>query len=79
MGSEIRYHVISNFYLLGRAQLTTLDSNTRDSSTIENGTYGEIYLGIAFFNDKTKGKSTVTQSKTLYPCCTWLGNTIKHR
>ena len=63
IGSEIRYHVISNFYLLGRAQLTTLDSKTRDSITIENGTHGEIYLGIAFFNDKTKKKSPSLKAK----------------
>jgi len=63
VGSEIRYHVISNLYLLGRAQLTTLDSNTRDSLTIENGTYGEIYLGVAFFNDKTKAKAPSLKAK----------------
>ena len=34
LGSEIRYHVISNFYLIGRAQLTTLDSDTRSSPSI---------------------------------------------
>ncbi|HEB81376.1 MAG TPA: MipA/OmpV family protein [Gammaproteobacteria bacterium] len=54
VGSEIRYHVASNFYLLGRAQLTALDSNARNSGVIDRGTYGEVYLGIAFFNDKTK-------------------------
>lgn len=63
IGSEIRYHVTSNFYLLGRAQLTTLDSHTRDSVTIENGTHGEIYLGIAFFNDKTKRTKTRLKTK----------------
>ncbi len=63
LGSEIRYHVASNFYLLGRAQLTTLDSKTRDSASIDNGTYGEIYLGIAFFNDKTKAKSPSLKAK----------------
>ena len=63
IGSEIRYHVTSNFYLLGRAQLTTLDSNTRDSITIENGTHGEIYLGVGFFNDKTKKKSPSLKAK----------------
>ena len=63
LGSEIRYHVISNFYLLGRAQLTTLDSDTRRSPTIENGTHGEVYLGIAFFNDKTKSKSPALKAK----------------
>jgi outer membrane protein len=63
LGSEIRYHVASNFYLLGRAQFTTLDSKTRDSVSIENGTYGEIYLGIAFFNDKTKAKVQYLKAK----------------
>ena len=63
IGSEVRYHVISNFYLLGRAQLTTLDSKTRDSITIDNGTFGEIYLGIAFFNDKTKKKAPSLKAK----------------
>ena len=63
VGSEIRYHVSSNFYLLGRAQITTLDSKTRNSITIEDGTYGEIYLGIAFFNDKTKSKSPSLKAK----------------
>ena len=63
LGSEVRYHVASNFYLLGRAQLTTLDSTTRNSASIENGTYGEVYLGIAFFNDKTKEKATSLKAK----------------
>ncbi len=66
LGSEVRYHVISNFYLLGRAQLTTLDSSTRDSITIENGTHGEVYLGIAFFNDKTKKKSSALKAKPYF-------------
>lgn len=62
-GTEVRYHVVSNLYLLGRAQLTTLDSNTRDSITIEDGTYGEAYLGVAFFNDKTKKKASTLKAK----------------
>ena len=57
LGTEIRYHVISNFYLIGRAQITTLDNDTRDSPTIRSSTYGEAYFGIAFFNDKTTPKS----------------------
>ncbi|MBE9568600.1 MAG: MipA/OmpV family protein [Proteobacteria bacterium] len=63
IGSEIRYHVASNFYLLGRAQLTTLDKNARDSQFIDNGTYGEVYLGIAFFNDKTRAKAPSLKAK----------------
>ena len=54
VGSEIRYHVASNFYLLGRAQLTALDRNARDSRFVDRDVYGEVYLGIAFFNDKTR-------------------------
>jgi len=63
LGSEIRYHVISNFYLLGRAQLTALDSDTRSSPSIANDPFGEIYLGIAFFNDKTKHKASSLKAK----------------
>jgi outer membrane protein len=57
IGSEVRYHVTSNFYLLGRAQLTALDKDTADSVTIDDDIYGEAFIGIAFFNDKTKKKS----------------------
>ena len=63
LGSEIRYHVISNLYLLGRAQLTMLDEDTSDSPTIEDEVYGEFYAGIAFFNDKTKKKSSRLDTK----------------
>ncbi len=63
LGSEVRYHVISNFYLLGRVQLTMLDNSTRHSASIDSGTYGEIYAGIAFFNDKTKSKTSSLHAK----------------
>jgi outer membrane protein len=63
IGSEIRYHVTSNFYLLGRAQLTALDQDTRDNPAIDRGTYGELYLGIAFFNDKTRPLASALKAK----------------
>jgi len=63
VGSEIRYHVTSNFYLLGRAQFTALDNNARDSQFVDNGTYGEVYIGIAFFNDKTRAKASSLKAK----------------
>lgn len=59
IGSEFRYHVSSNFYLLGRAQLTALDEDTRNSRSIDEDVYGEAFLGIAFFNDKTRKKSSL--------------------
>ena len=63
VGSEIRYHVASNFYLLGRAQITTLDRTARDSRFVDTGTYGEVYVGIAFFNDKTRAKAPSLKAK----------------
>lgn len=63
LGSEIHYHVSSNFYLLGRAQITMLDSNTRNSVSIENGSFGEVYFGVAFLNDKSKKKSSSLKAK----------------
>jgi len=63
LGSEIRYHVISNFYLVGRAQLTALDSDTADNPAIARSTYGEVYLGVAFFNDKTRPLASSLKAK----------------
>ena len=64
IGSEIRYHVISNLYLLGRAQFTTLlDSSTRNSLSIDEETFGEVFLGVAFFDDKTKEKPVDLSNK----------------
>jgi len=63
LGSELRYHVISNFYLIGRAQITALDSKTRRSRSIERGTFGEVYLGVAFFNDKSSTKTSSLNAK----------------
>jgi len=63
IGSEIRYHVTSNFYLVGRAQITALDKSARDSQFIDRGSYGEVYLGIAFFNDKTRAKTPSLKAK----------------
>ena len=64
LGTEARYHVISNLYLVGRAKVTTLlDSSTRDSVTIDKDTFGEVYLGVAFFDDRTKVKKPSLDAK----------------
>ncbi|MGW8227610.1 MAG: MipA/OmpV family protein [Gammaproteobacteria bacterium] len=64
LGTEARYHVASNFYLIGRAQVTALDKDTYDLDIIRNQFPTEIYLGIAFFNDK---KTTSRRSITTKP------------
>lgn len=54
LGSEIRYHVKSNLYLIGRAQVSVLDSKTADSASVAKSNYGEYYLGFGFFSDRSK-------------------------
>jgi len=53
-GLDVRYHVASNFYLIGRAALTALENDVTNSSVISRNTQSEVYLGIAFFNDRKK-------------------------
>ena len=53
---ETRYHVASNFYLLGSLGATLLDNNAYDSQAINERWQGEAYLGFAFFNDISKPK-----------------------
>jgi len=54
IGIDARYHVISNFYLLARAEATYLGKEARQSTFVEDDIQGEVYLGIGFFNDKSK-------------------------
>jgi len=54
IGIEAKYHVVSNFYLLARAEATYLGKEARQSTFIEDDAQGEVYLGIGFFNDKSK-------------------------
>lgn len=54
IGIGARYHVVSNFYLLARAEATYLGKEARQSTYVEDDIQGEVYLGIGFFNDKNK-------------------------
>jgi outer membrane protein len=63
IGAEARYQVYQNLYLIGRAQVRRLDDDTADTSVIERQTTPEFYLGIAFFNDKTKKPQSHLQVK----------------
>jgi len=56
IGSDFRYHIISNLYIIGQATLTILDDNTRNLEIIDKGTQGAVFAGIGFFNEK-KNKS----------------------
>ena len=52
IGSDFRYHVISNLYIIGQATLTILDEETRNLEFIDKGTQGAVFAGIGFYNEK---------------------------
>ncbi|TPH18038.1 MipA/OmpV family protein [Litorilituus lipolyticus] len=60
---ESRYHVASNFYLLGSIGATTLDDNAYDATAVNQRWQSEVYLGFAFFNDISKPKKTELSNK----------------
>lgn len=53
---ETRFHVTSNFYLLGSLGATVLDNNAYQTNVINERWQSEAYLGFAFFNDISKPK-----------------------
>ena len=55
---ETRYHVASNFYLVGSVGATVLDNNAYQSTAVDQRWQSEVYLGFALFNDKSKPKKT---------------------
>jgi len=57
IGTQLRYHVISNLYLMGEVNLTRLGSDTYHSSLIGSPTQGDLFLGVGFFNDKSNPQS----------------------
>ncbi|MCG3765054.1 MipA/OmpV family protein [Vibrio cincinnatiensis] len=66
VGIDARYHVISNFYLLGSTSMTRLDNNAYYSSAVNDRYQGEISVGFGFFNDKTKPlKQALTNKRYL--------------
>ncbi|HEY5716428.1 MAG TPA: MipA/OmpV family protein, partial [Psychromonas sp.] len=63
VGTQVRYHVYSNLYLLGEANLTRLGRRTYDTSLINSPTQGEYFLGFGFFNDKKdRGQLTLPEN-----------------
>lgn len=52
IGTEVRYHVISNLYLLGEVNVNMLGNSTYQSELIDSRFETEYYLGFGFFNDK---------------------------
>jgi len=59
IAADIRCQIYKNLYLLGRASLLIIDSDTRDVSFIDESTQAEVFLGIGFFNDKKNPVDTL--------------------
>lgn len=57
---DARYHVYSNFYLLGGLGITYLDSEAYHSPIVEDRWQGEMYLGIGLFNEKGVASKALT-------------------
>lgn len=53
-GFDIKYHVYSNFYLLGGANATYLGTNISGSQMIDEDITYSLYGGIGVLNDKNK-------------------------
>jgi outer membrane protein len=56
VGIEGKYHLVSNLYLLAKAEAKYLGKEVRQSRYIEENLKTEVYLGFGFFNDRTKEK-----------------------
>lgn len=52
VASEVRYHLMSNLYLLGEVNINMLANNTYQSELIDSRFETEYYLGFGFFNNK---------------------------
>jgi len=63
VGAEVRYHIYQNLYAIGKASVTLLDNDTYQSEFVNTRYQNDLYLGIAFFNDKTKAKRRSIKSK----------------
>lgn len=72
VGVDVRYHVVSNLYLLGSTSVTRLDDNAYNSSAVDDRYQGELFVGFGFFNDKSKApKSDLTNHRYLRVAHGW--------
>ncbi len=63
LGVEVRYHIYKNLYAIGKVSVTLLDKDTYQSEFVDTRYQDDLYLGIAFFNDKRKTTRNTLKSK----------------
>lgn len=54
LGLTARYHLYRNLYAIGRVQTTLLGDEAKDARFVDSDSVEEIYLGIAFFNERER-------------------------
>nr|QXF14404.1 hypothetical protein BCCFPMHH_00007 [uncultured bacterium] len=65
-GAKVRYHVMSNLYLLGELDLTMFGNKTYHSEAVADRFQTEYFLGFGFFNDKkNRGQLTLPSNHYL--------------
>lgn len=60
VGVELKYHLISNLYLLGSLSTRWLDSAARDAEPVEKGYEATVFAGIGVFNENRKTRKPDT-------------------
>ena len=65
-GIDIWYHLISNFYLYGKAQIKFLNAEATDSPYVSENQQYEYWLGFSFKNDKNKPLQRELKSKPYF-------------
>jgi len=57
------YHVVSNLYLFGAAELTLLDRQVRNSPLINRDVNAQAFFGFGFSNDRDKVGKSILKNK----------------
>lgn len=63
IGLDVRFHAVSNLYLICQADLTLLDDQTRRLDIVDEATQGSVFLGFGFFNEDRKAPTVYLKSK----------------
>lgn len=54
VGSRLRYHLLSNLYLVGALSVRWLDDSVRDTEMVDTNWEAEVFAGLGIFNEEPK-------------------------
>ncbi len=58
VGVRGKYHLISNLYAVGQAEIATIDSDARASQAIDATVKTEVWAGVGFFNETATSRKS---------------------